>query len=512
MKSKKEDNLSSSALKTSLGNFFSRLSGLFRDMMFAQYFGTGAAMSAFLTALTFPNLARRVFGEGALTASFIPLLSEKIDNKEEADTFSSNILSIATVLTTALTSIAILFCLVLSLLTKNYTHTVATLTTWLLPYMIFICLSALISGILNLKKSFTLPAISSVFLNIFLIAGCFVSPLLHLDDFDRIYLLISAVLLSGIIQLIVLFYALKRNGITLRWLPSFKTKNWLNVKYLFIPGIIGASVTQLSVLSDKFIANFIGDYAVSALYYAERLTYFPVGIFGVALGVACLPFMSKAISDNNPAELIKSFQFALRQTFFLTLPCTLLFYLYHTDIIKAFFMRGEFNEASLKESSLALMYYLPGIPAFAAIKIILPLYYASKDTRTPFKIAMSCLILNICLGIALIPFLKHASLAFATTLASYLNCCLLLIKSPHSGLKESLINSVIPVARVFFSCLISCIIVYCLPWKQTIDGNAMNIAIILFTKVTLSYLLFLFFHASLGGKELHEIIKRKNLT
>ncbi|MCH2207422.1 MAG: murein biosynthesis integral membrane protein MurJ [Lentisphaerales bacterium] len=507
-----KENISSSALKTGIGNLISRFSGLLRDYLFAYSFGTSGIISAFLTALAFPNLSRRVFGEGALTASFLPLLSDKIEDNEEATSFASNILSIATLLTSTLTIISIAICLVLVFLAPTYTQTIAKLTAFLMPYMIFICLSALLSGILNLKNSFTLPAISSVFFNVFLIFGCLISPWINLKGDQNIYVLIAAVLISGFIQLITLYFALVRRNFKLHWSPDFKSPHWLSVKTLFIPGIIGASVAQISVFSDKIIANFIGPHAVSSLYYAERLTYFPVGIFGVALGVACLPFMSRAISDNDHKSLMNSLRFGLRQTFFLTLPCTLVFYLYHEDILKVIFMRGEFDLQSLKYSSLALMYYLPGIPAFAAAKIILPFYFASKDTKTPVKIAALCLTVNIVLGICLIPFLSHASLALATTASSYLNCCLLLSKSSHLDLRNTLIKMIVPAARIFFSSLSSCIIIYCLPWIQVNSEDTMLLIGLLSMKIILSYLLFLCFHALLGGKELYEIIKRQNLT
>lgn len=507
-----KENISSSALKTAAGNFLSRLSGLLRDILFAGCFGTSGTISALLTALTFPNLARRIFGEGALTASFIPLLSDKIDDDTQASSFSSNILSIATIMTTALTLLSMMVCLILVFFLSPYYQTVAKLTAWLMPYMIFICLSALISGILNLKKSFTLPAFSSVFFNIFLIFGCIIIPWLNLSEKNNVYILIIAVLLSGLVQLLTLFFALSKSNFKLKWLPDFKSDNWRSVKSLFIPAIIGASVTQISVLSDRMIANFIGEHAVSSLYYAERLTYFPVGIFGVALGVACLPYMSKAISSNDHQNLMQSLQFGLRQTFFLTLPCTLIFYLYHEDILKTIFMRGKFDHESLKFSALALMYYLPGIPAFAALKIILPFYYAAKDTKTPVRVAVTCLTINVILGITLIPFLSHASLAFATTVASYLNCSLLLVKSSNPELRHSLIKILIPVARIFFSCLSSCIIVYCIPWITPNNENLWMVIGILSVKIILSYLLFICFHALLGGKELCELIKRRNLT
>ena len=270
----KKENISSSAIKTGIGNLISRFSGLLRDYLFAYFFGTSSIISAFLTALAFPNLSRRVFGEGALTASFLPLLSDKIDNNKKATSFASNILSIATILTTGLTLLSIVICLILVFLAPAYTQTIAKLTAWLMPYMIFICLSALLSGILNLKGSFTLPAISSVLFNLFLIGGCLISPLINLQGDQNIYILIAAVLISGLTQLLTLYFALRRRNFKLRWSPNFKSPHWLSVKTLFIPGIIGASVAQISVFTDKIIANFIGPHAVSSLYYAERLTYF----------------------------------------------------------------------------------------------------------------------------------------------------------------------------------------------------------------------------------------------
>ncbi|NQZ56385.1 MAG: murein biosynthesis integral membrane protein MurJ [Lentisphaeraceae bacterium] len=508
MKEKKSDTLSSSAIKTGLGNLISRLSGLFRDILFAACFGVDGAISNFFVALTIPNLSRRIFGEGALTAAFIPLLSEKFDDKEDSWKFISIVLSITTCLTTAITLIGVIICSLAALFTDKSLSQVLEFSSFLLPYMIFICLSALMSAILNLMKSFTLSAFSSVLFNICLIIAATAAISLPGSNEQKIYWLITAVLISGILQCILLFCALKRRGLKLNWMPNFKSAEWHSIKKLFIPGVFGASVAQLSVLSDRLIATSIGEHAVSALYYSERLTYFPVGIFGVALGVACLPYMSRASKNNDQEGLMRAFSFSIRQVCFLTVPCTFLFFLYHEEILRLIFMRGKFDETSLQLSALGLLYYLPGIPAFAGIKVILPLYYARKDTSTPVKIAIRCLIFNVIMGISFIPLLSHGSLALATTAACYLNIFLLLRCSKQKNIGTTLRNLLIPVCRTSLCALLACAIIYMLPWPA--EGKTISHSwLILTAQLCLSLIVYIFIHFTFRGEELKELLNRQ---
>ncbi|MCM8540981.1 MAG: murein biosynthesis integral membrane protein MurJ [Lentisphaeraceae bacterium] len=511
MSQKKEDNLSSSAIKSALGNFASRISGLLRDICFALFFGTSGAMSAFITALTIPNLSRRIFGEGALTASFIPLLSDKLKNEKDTWAFASTILSVTTVITSILGLLGIVTCVIISFFVSNRSGLILTLTSWLLPFMIFICLSAQISGILNLLKSFTLPAISSVFLNLFLILGCILSTFSELSQESKIYFLVAAVLISGVVQLVFLYRELIKKGASLKWSPDFKSADWLSVKKLFLPGILGASVAQLSVMSDRIIALWIGDHAVSALYYSERLTYFPVGIFAVALGAACLPFMSKAVSNNDHEELMSAFSFGIRQVVFLTIPCSVLFFMHYTDIMNIIYKRGAFDEKSLADSAHAFMYYLPGIPAFSAVKIILPLYYANKNVSTPVKISLVCLTFNLILGISFIPQLSHGSLAMATSVSSYLNIILLLSYSGYKDIGKTLMKALPSILRIVICSLISAWALQQLNWQSDFSSKSERL-IVLLIKIAMFSSLFLTLHITFGGKELKEILLRKKIN
>lgn len=511
MPEKKEDNLSSSALKSALGNFASRISGLLRDILFALYFGTSGAMSAFITALTIPNLSRRIFGEGALTASFIPLLSDRLKNEDDMWKFTSIILSVTVLLTSILAAAGIVLCLLISLFVNDKNALILTLTSWLLPYMVFICLSAQLSGILNLLKSFTLPSVSSVFLNIALIAACLITTLFDISPNSKIYFLIAAVLISGIFQFSVLFKALKGKGAVLKWMPDLKSSEWLSVKKLFIPGILGASVAQLSVMSDRLIAIWIGDHAVSALYYSERLTYFPVGIFAVAIGTACLPFMSKAVSEDNHEELMSSFSFAMRQVAFLTIPCSILFLMHYRDIMEIIYKRGAFNDQSLRHSAYAFLFYLPGIPAFSAVKVILPLYYARKNVSTPVKISLICLSINIVLGISLIPQLSHGSLALATTVSSYINIILLIYFCGHKDIWVTLSKAALPILRIVICAAFAAWAVNTLNWQTEFSSRSQHLMILLF-KIGMFSTLFLSIQVLSGGIEIKEILLRKKIN
>ena len=511
MSKEKGDNLSSSAIKTAAGNFGSRMSGFLRDVLFANFFGTSGAMSAFLTALTFPNLSRRIFGEGALTASFIPLLSDKLKNEKDAWSFTSTILSITTVLTSVIALLGIIGCSVTAILITGDKQIIFKLTAWLLPYMVFICLSALISGTLNLLKSFSLPALSSTFLNIFLILTCLATSLTDISIEKKILFLAFAVIFSGIFQCAVLYRALVKKGAKLKWQPNFKSDHWTDVKKLFIPAILGSSVAQLSVLSDRIIANWLGDHAVSALYYSERLTYFPVGIFGVALGVACLPYMSRAVSNDNQRQLMDAFSFGLRQVAFLTIPCSALFLLYNSEILTIAFKRGEFDAKSLSESTLAFIYYLPGIPAFAAIKVVLPLYFARKDTRTPVNVAIFCLILNLIIGLSFIPILQHGSLALATTISSYTNITLLLILSKNKQVGITILNAILPIIRILIATTLACWATSSLNWSVAESSSLSNLFLLL-CKCGCCASAFIFIHTITGGQELKELLSRNTLN
>jgi putative peptidoglycan lipid II flippase len=447
-------------LLTSLGNFLSRLSGLLRDLAFAASFGTGPIASAFLWAFMLPNLFRNILGEGALTASFIPLFSEV--ESQEGESAARHFASMACTLL-ALSSGALTVLMALIMLTAGFflpaDHQIQVqMAALMMVFMPFVCLSAFVAGLLNIRKAYGLAAVSSSLLNLLVAAACLIGPVLNPDKEIHIWLLPAAVILSGTLQLWLLLRALQKNGMVLDWSPQFDREKLKHLWVLFVPALIGSSCTQLSLFIDRNIAVWLSPHALPAINYSERLVYLPVGIFGVALGVACLPIMSKAVADNKPSEVREALDFGLRQSLFLSLPFACLFFVWGEDIVRLIFQRGAFDQQSVLDTCLALKYFVIGIPVFTAVKVVLQLFYSHKDTRTPVKISLSCLVINLfaCLSLLIFaPSLKWGSLTLATVISSSFNLLLLLIYASRRHQHQPSLSCLFALLRITACCLVA---------------------------------------------------------
>ena len=417
------------AIISGVGNLTGRLSGLVREMLYAYLFGTSPLIGYFKYAAALPNLARRIFGEGALANAFIPLLADKKNNEQDPNSFASKILTLTTIFNTflALCGIAILFILFSLGIISNESQELVYLGSVMLPYLPFICLAGLLGSVHNLYSKYSLPALMSSTMNACLIATSCFAIFTNLDEKATIYLLAFSLVFSGILQVFILLKS-AQNFINLKIeYCQFKAPELKSFWLSFVPVIIGASAQQISTLLDKTIALWIGPHAVSSLSYSELLIYLPVGVFGVSLGSVCLPSLSSSLAKGNINDVQRDFEKALTQAFFLSVPCSLFFYLLGETILKTLFLRGAFDLDSLQFTLKAFLWFLPGIPFFTALKVVLPLYYANKNTKTPLKIALAMIALNLILGISFIPFLSHASLAMASSVTALLNFVVLLI-------------------------------------------------------------------------------------
>ncbi|WDE97003.1 murein biosynthesis integral membrane protein MurJ [Lentisphaera profundi] len=450
------------AIISGLGNLTGRMSGLIREMLYAYLFGTSPLIGYFKYAASLPNLARRMFGEGALANAFIPLLADiKKEDQKLASDFSSKILTLTTILNTALAllGIVILFSLGFMGIIKEENSSLIYLGSIMMPYLPLICLAGLLGSIHNLYGKFSLPALMSSSMNACLISASIISIFLKMTPEQTIYLLAFTLLSSGFLQVGILlksstkFISLKFKTCSLK-APELKTF-WKS----FIPVIIGASAQQISTALDKTIALFIGPHAVSSLSYSELIIYLPVGIVGVSLGSVCLPSLSESLAKGDQESVQKDFHKALAQTFFLSIPCSLLFYLIGESLLKILFLRGAFDLDSLAFTLRAFLWFLPGIPFFTALKVILPLYYSNKNTKTPLKVSVYMIALNLILGISFIPLLSHASLAMASVVSGTLNFIILLVFAK----KLSYLSELKPLLKTFllplFSAILSFIIV-----------------------------------------------------
>jgi putative peptidoglycan lipid II flippase len=413
----------------SVAVLLSRMMGLIRDIMVARFVGGGASMSAWVLAFRIPNTFRRFLGEGAATQALIPMLGDIIKNRgmeEGRKSFGTILATIALVLGVIAVIIA-----VISLSLQPYFHVYRVnaalgLMPILMPYTLFICLTGICAGILNLFEHYFLPAMTSIVMNIAIIAAV----VIYCNSSTEILInrMSWAVLISGVFQLGLLMYLLhKIDAFPRRFIPS----TWRNpvIKEfitLAIPGFIGAAAMQINTLVDSFIAVYLGDYAAPALYFSERLIYLPIGIFAVSLGNACLVAMSKNAAENKILELIGNLIYGLKQMIFISIPIALFLLFFRLPILSLIYRGDRFGVKSLDETAWAMLFYCLGIPAFCMLKIIVSAYYSRKEMKTPVKVALFCVILNLVLNLILMYPLRQGGIALATVISSFVNCFILL--------------------------------------------------------------------------------------
>ena len=409
----------------------SRIFGFIRDMIVAQFFGAGMATDAFFVAFRIPNLLRRLVGEGALTASFIPVYTEYITQRppEEGREFVRATFWLLAVFLLALTGLGILLAPgIVKVMAYGFSQEpeklglTVFLTRLMFPYIFFIGLAALAMGVLNSWKHFFAPALAPVLLNLSIILCVLVfNPFLS----EPILTLALGVLLGGIAQLVFQWPFLKRKGIVFgfRFEPSHPGVK--RVAALMAPSVLGLAVTQLNVLVSTFLASYLPEGSVSYLYYADRLLEFPMGIFAIAVATAVLPVMSEQAARKDWENLRETLSFALRLVFFVTLPAMIGLIVLRQPILNLLFQRGAFTAHSAEMTAQALLYYSVGLAGFAGVRIIIPAFYSLQDTKTPVKIAFAALVANAVLGALLMHPLQHGGLALATSLAAGMNFALL---------------------------------------------------------------------------------------
>lgn len=420
-----------SMLVVSAGVLLSRVLGLVRDVGFASRWGTGTAFAAFSIAFMIPNLLRALFGEGAFSAAFVPTYSEKLEKQgpEHAWEAAQRVITALMVVLVLLVAAVVALAMVLRrFATQEIDLLTLQLLPWVMPYALLICATGAFSGVLNSLRHFLIPSLTPVVLNVTLItATLFVCPYWGSSSADQVQALALSVLLAGTVQLGLQLAACGRKGLRFRFDPDWRSAEVRRVAMLIVPALLGTGVTQLNAFVDKLLARILGSAAVGSLYYSQRLVYLPVGLFGVAMAVVCLPAMSRAWARQDRGEMRASLAYALRHVLFLTVPAAALLAVTGVDVVRLLFERGTFDASSTRETFWALAFYLPGIPAFACVKVAVTPFYARQDTKTPVKIASACLILNVILNLVLMCYLRQGGLALSTSICSYVNITLLLV-------------------------------------------------------------------------------------
>ncbi len=501
----------------------SRIFGFVRDMIVAQLFGAGMATDAFFVAFRIPNLLRRLVGEGSLTASFIPVYSEYINqrSKEEGDELVSASFSVLTLVLILLAGLGVLFSpWIIKIMAYGFSPEPEKfkLTVWLtrlmFPYIFFIGLVALAMGVLNSWKHFAGPALAPVLLNLAIIAcALLLSGVLK----EPITSLAIGVLVGGIVQLFFQVPFIRRKKIKVRFLFRPFHPGVKRIGLLMAPSVLGLGVTQLNVLVSTFLASYLPEGSISYLYYADRLLEFPMGIFAIAIATAILPMMSEQTAKNDVQGMKETLSFAMRLVFFVTLPAMVGLIVLRLPIINLLFQRGAFNAHSAEMTAQALLFYALGLAAFAGVRIIVPAFYSLQDTKTPVKVAFLALLANAAFGTILMNPLKHGGLALATSLAAGLNFALLVIllkrKLGRIGARKILLS----FCRSLGASIAMGVVAYLICLGELWQTSGATLEKILHLLAAVLAGIFVYGEASylLGSEEIHsalQIIKRKTAS
>jgi putative peptidoglycan lipid II flippase len=423
-------NLIKSTGTFSFFTIISRLLGYVRDILIAVFLGAGPLADTFFVAFRIPSTFRRLFSEGTFNAAFVPSYSSLLNNKKESQKFANNILNLLIVgLFFLVLIIEILMPLFVFLIAPGFDgdyqkmELAITLTRITFPFLIFISLASFFSAILNSHNKFAIASAAPIILNILLISVLLFGKILN----DKlVYYLSYAVTLSGILQFIFLYLFVKKY-----FLPKFNLhiKINSNVKIFFrklLPSIFSSGVTQINILVGTIIASFQAG-AVSYLYYADRIYQINLAIAGIAIGTVILPQLSKHVQNDKKKKINSIQNKALELSLFLSIPATVALLIASEEIISSLFGYGSFDELSVKSSAKALFYFAIGLPAFSLIKVFSAFFFARHNTKIPFYISLTSVLLNVFISIIFFKEVGFIIIPIATSISSWFTAILLFI-------------------------------------------------------------------------------------
>jgi len=455
--------MSKKAITRGAGSFssataLSRILGFLRDMLLANFLGASGGSDAFFVAFRIPNLLRELFAEGSMSAAVVPVLSE-ITTKEGFDKANEIVKKLFTFIILVVGALClgaeIITPLIVKIIAPGFTGEQFSLTVFLsrimFPFLLFVSLSALLMGALNVKKSFFVPAMASAWFNITVIGVLVFMVLAGIKPLLAAAIGITA---GGFIQFFSQVPAFLRHNYKFGFNIAFRDKWLKKIGHLWLPSLGGLAVTQLNIFLSTIIASFLPQGSITYLYYAMRLIQLPIGIFGVAVAVASLPTMSEHVARKDFEALKEDFSYAMKFLMFISLPAMSGLIALRIPIVSLLFQRGAFSYEATIQTAYALLCYSLGLWAMVGVRVVVSTFYSLQDTRTPVKVAALSMMINITLSIALMKPLKHGGLALATAVAAMVNFLTLMyilkkrlgtlgISSVRGSILKSLISSII---------------------------------------------------------------------
>lgn len=409
----------------------SRIMGMVRDMVTSRLFGAGMATDAFFAAFQIPNLLRRFFAEGALTAAFVPTFSETLvkEGEQQARELANLCFTLLFIVTAMVTLLGIIFSpAIIGLMFPGFAaipgkfELAVLLNRVMFPYLFFISLVALCMGILNTLRHFFTPAISTVFLNITMIVCALV-----LRPFYQypITALAVGVVIGGLLQLALQLPVLWKKGYPIKPRFAFNNAKLIKITLLMLPATVGVGVYYLNITVGNILASLLPQGSISYLYYAQRLFEFPQGVFTVSVAQAVLPAMSRQAAEGDLPAMKDSLNYGIRLTLFVTIPALVGLSVCAEPLMSLLFMGGQFDHAMALQSARALVFYSLGLSCVALVRVLAPAFYALQDTKTPVITAFVAFLLNLGFSLWLMGPMLHSGLALASSLAAFGNMFLL---------------------------------------------------------------------------------------
>jgi len=440
-----------STIVVSSMTFFSRITGMIRDMALAQVVGSSEVADAFFVAFRIPNFLRRIFGEGAFSAAFVPVYSkiEVAGDEGKRKAFLALMAGRFGMILLAITLIGVVAAPFLVMViapgflgeSEKYELTVSALRLTF-PYLFFISLVAMAAGIFNSRNHFAVPAVTPVMLNLSLIAAVlWLVPIMA----NPAIALATGVFVAGAVQLIfqLPFLARERSLVWPRLRVGKSDKKPIEgevnkVFRLMLPALFGVSVAQINMLINTLLASFLVTGSVSWLYYSDRLMEFPLGVFGIALATVILPTLSKQQADTSSSLFSDTLDWALRWVLLIVLPASVALMVLAGPLLTTIFQYGAFTPTDVTMASQSLVAFALGLIAFVVIKVLAPGFYARQDTRTPVRYAAIAMGVNAVLSLLLVWEFAHVGLALATSVAALVNAALLFFGLYRRGIYQPL--------------------------------------------------------------------------
>lgn len=447
----------------------SRITGFLRESLTATFIGAGAASDAFFVAFTIPNLFRSLFAEGAFSAGFVPIFSQTLerDGQAAAKKFADEafaVLTVVLVIFSALMMVAMP--LVLYAMAPGFEdipgqmERATELARVAFPYLLFVSLTSLQSGVLNALGRFAAPAFAPVLLNVTLIAAIMAGVG---ANGDRALYMSWGVFIAGVVQFLWLLADCRRVGVGFRLVRPRLTPQVKQLIGRIVPVAYGAGIYQVNVLVNRSIASLIGVGAVSWINYADRVNQLPVGIFGTAIGVALLPLLSRQIQAGNEDAAIANQNRAIEICLLLTVPAAVGIAILAAPITAVVFEHGRFTPADRDAVAVALLAFSVGLPAYVLNKALTPGFFGRHDTRTPVMASTVSVVVNVAVNVSLMHTMGHVGIAIGTSVSAWINAGILAVVlhrrghlKPDPRLKRRLpamvVASAIMGAAVWWAC------------------------------------------------------------